>query len=68
MVEIYGNYEVDFKEGFVRLEVSENDYEYLVSDTIFKSREDAIRACRIFVSGFNSSKYETRKKLKELMY
>lgn len=67
MAEWYNNYEVDFQEGFVRIELGEDDYEYLVSIEKFGSRRAAVMACRVFQIGFTSAREQTRHQLKDLI-
>lgn len=66
MVKKYGNYEVDLKEGFVRLQLSDS-FEYLISQEIFDSKEDAIRASKAFTIGFEHNQYYISNTIKELL-
>lgn len=65
MVEYYGNYELDFQEGFVRIQIKDNEYEYLVSKELFGS--NAHTATRLFQIAFLAGKRNVRRQIKEIL-
>lgn len=65
MDEKYGNYMVNFREGYVRVLTGDGDYEYIVSKEKFGS--NAVEACRVFQIGFIGSKDHMRRKLGDLI-
>jgi len=68
MVEKYGNYEVNFSEGWVRLHITGNDYEYIVHPNQFDGSIDkSIRVCRVFQTGYNVARMETKNLLRSLI-
>jgi hypothetical protein len=65
MVEKYGQFEIDFQEGFVRIEVNDHDYEYIVSKDIFP--ENHLRVARVFQKGYLAGKRTIRREMREVL-
>jgi hypothetical protein len=65
MVEYYGNYELDFQEGFVRILVANDEYEYLVSKELFGPNAHTVT--RLFQIAFLAGKRNVRRQIKEIL-
>lgn len=61
MAKKYGIYEVDEKEGYVRVAV-EDDYEYIVTPE--KYGKNAVAACHMFSFAYNLGKTHTQDKIR----
>jgi hypothetical protein len=51
MDKMLGNYEINLDKNYVRLKISENDYEYMVSEELFGDNSHKI--CRLFEYAYN---------------
>ena len=65
MAEMLGIFEVDEKEGFVRVQHSENDYEYLVSADNYGSNASA--AASLFFKAYHHGVRETQNEFKRVI-
>jgi hypothetical protein len=68
MAEMYGNFEVDFDSGVVRMKTGSSDYEYIVSEKMFGGNVTAAKtAARIFQQGYLAGEMQMKRQLRSLM-
>jgi hypothetical protein len=60
-----GNYEIDHKVPFVRIKLSETEYEYIVSKELFG--EYASSAARIFEYAYERGQSDLRRNIRKLL-
>jgi len=63
MVKKYGNFEVNNEECWVRFVFGDGEYEYIVNEQIFGSKEIAGKATRIFQKGYDVARREIKNTL-----
>lgn len=71
MAKMYGNFEVDLEEAWVRIKVSDTDeeysYEYVVNSLMCGTKKNALHACKAFVKGYRVAKSETKHQFREML-